>query len=114
MAGAAGGESVDRLWLTAIGPTYQGDFAAIELNLATRRIVSELHSGAVPLEEDQPCEDSDRTVLSRLRPGAIHPSGSIHFFSCRHTIVHLSDPEGGDPASVARMPTWIGTMFPKG
>ena len=77
-----------------------------KFDLATQRIVSELHSGAIPLEEDQPCEATDRTVRVRLRPGAIHPSGSIHFFSCRHTIVHLSDPKGGRPASVARMPTY--------
>ncbi len=102
----AGGESGDRLWLTAVAPTYEASFATIEIDLATQRIVSELHSGAIPLEEDQPCEDSDRTVSARLRPGAIHPSGSIHFFSCRHTIVHLSDPEGGGPASVARMPNY--------
>ena len=102
----AGDESGDRFWLTAIGPTYEGGFAAIELDLATQRIVSELHAGTIPLDEDQPCEDFDRTVRSRLRPGAIHPSGSIHFFSCRHTIVHLSDPKGGGPASVARMPTY--------
>ena len=105
----AGGESGDRLWLTAVAPKYEVwevSFAAIELDLATQRIVSELHSGAIPLEEDQPCEDSDRTVRARLRPGAIHPSGPIHFFSCRHTIVHLADPKGGRPASVARMPTY--------
>ena len=111
MAFRAGDESGDRLWLTAVGPTSvdptgEVSFATIEFNLATQRIVSELHSGAIPLEEDRPCEDSDRTVRSRLRPGAIHPSGSIHFFSCRHTIVHLSDPKGGGPASVARMPTY--------
>ena len=105
----AGGESGDRLWLTAVAPKYEvweASFATIEIDLATQRIVSELHSGAIPLEEDQPCEDSDRTVRARLRPGAIHPSGSIHFFSCRHTIVHLADPEGGGLASVARMPTY--------
>ena len=105
----AGDESGDRLWLTAVivTPTWEGSIATIEFDLATQRIVSELHSGAIPLEEeDQPCDDSDGTVRSRLRPGAIHPSGSIHFFSCRHTIVHLSDPKGGRPASVARMPTY--------
>ena len=102
----SGGESGDRLWLTAVAPTYEVSFATIELDLATQRIVSELHSGAIPLEEDQPCEDFDRTVRARLRPGAIHPSGSIHFFSCRHTIVHLADSKGGGPASVARMPTY--------
>ena len=109
----AGDESGGWLWLTAVGPTSvdptgEVSFPAIEFDLATQRIVSELHSGTIPLEEeDQPCEDSDRTVRSRLRPGAIHPSGSIHFFSCRHTIVHLSDPKGGVPASVARMPTYL-------
>ena len=104
----AGDESGDRLWLTAtaVASTGEGIIATIEFNLATQRIVSELHSDAIPLDEDQPCEDFDRTVRSRLRPGAIHPSGSIHFFACRHTIVHLYDPKGGGPASVARMPTY--------
>ena len=103
MAFRAGGEGGDRLWLTAVSMT---GVSTIEFDLATQRIVSELHSGAIPLEEDQPCEATEGTVRSTVSPGAIRPGGSLHLFSCRDMIVHLADPKGGGSASVARMPTY--------
>ena len=107
MAFRAEAENGDRLWLTAASPTgEEASFATIEFDLATQRIVSEHASGTLPLEEVQPCEATEGTVRSTLRPGAIHPSGSRHFFSCRDVIVHLPNPTGGGQVSLARMPTY--------
>ena len=58
------------------------------------------------LEGDGPCEGTEGTLGSTLRPGAIHPNGSLHHFSCDDVIVYLPEPKGDRSVFLERMPTY--------
>ena len=100
MAFHAATEGADRLWLTAASPTGELSFATIEFDLATRRIIWE--QGSETLKGVEPCEGTE----GGLRPGAIRPDGSLHYFACDGVIVHLPDPKGDGRVFVASMPTY--------
>ena len=106
MSFRAESEGGERLWLTAASPTGEASFATIEFDLATQRIVWEQASETLLLEGDEPCEGTEGTLGSTLRPGSIHSIGSLHYFSCNDVIVYLPEPKGDRRVFLDRMPTY--------
>ena len=95
----ASAEGGDRLWLTAVSPTGELSFATVEFDLATQQIVWE--HPAETIQGVEPCE----RINGAVRPGAVHSNGSLHYFYCRGSIVHLPDPKGDGRVFVEEMPT---------